>query len=185
MDIRSSGYFASLRVSGLSDSRNYEGSISEIIRQIMVDLVGINLRINAQGQKSIEISISNVSRSVGSEVTMIQKMAKEIESQLVYEINPNDFPRENESYDSYVMRQITEESCTPTTAYYMAQEHFGIEMPEIHRKWLSDSKVERFIQLQSSTKSYQSALPNEYRELMNYIKSEYPWMAENINWKEA
>lgn len=183
MNLSDPSWFAQLRISGVPAPLEFEGSVSHITLQVMKILSSANPRELADGKQITLQFGSKPFASVASASRAIQKQAIEIESQI--EFNDDESrPIEGETYESYYDRQITR-GLSPTMAEFAANDWFDIPQNPRLTAWLNDPKAQRFRELNSSHKAFESAMPSEYESLKEYVKSEYAEFTDALVFRTA
>ncbi len=185
MDVRKTGYFGQMQISGVAKPINDEGSIIGMVSQFLRDLQELNPRSLKDGKEIIIILRDRPLQAVKSE-SQLQRV-NEVEAQLdLSTITDEIVPGNNESYFEFIKR-LENSGLDNQSAIYIANDWYGIENDTTSRlaQWQNDHKAIRFRQLNSSHKEFESAMPTEYAELKQYVLREYPEFCERITFRVA
>lgn len=129
-----------------------------------------------RGQKTITVVWSD---SLGGLTT---SNPLSIESNSLESLVIDESPREGEDFESYRSR-LCDQGHTPESALFFANDWYSNSQDTTTQRWIDDSKVKRFLELQGSQKAYDEALPQEYASLRNYVQTNYPEFAERITFR--
>lgn len=183
MDIRKEGFYAYLTLNGKNILLNHDmlhhgsimSSVSESLKSLSQERskgeINIILRISNQPIDLSEKGLANFNR-----VTEIESMLEPSEEV--------DVPSTGESYEDFYRRLLTSDY-NPVSAEAIAAAWFEREVNPHTTEWLNDAKAVRFRELNSRDEAYESALPEEYERLKQYVKSTYPEFIEHLTFRTA
>jgi hypothetical protein len=182
MDIRKDGWFGRLTINGktilLDDSKNImsQGSLMRIVGDALKSLTSERAR---SGDCTIQLTIGNAPLTE-NKLTDINRV-NEVQNELTGEV---DLPLEDEEYGEFYDRLI-EGGYTPAAAEMVAGEWFNVPPNPRTGLWLNDSKAIRFRELNSRDEAYESALPQEYEQLKQYVREQYAEFVEHLTFRTA
>jgi hypothetical protein len=183
MDIRKPAWYAQLSVSGVGTPVNHSGSVLSMFGEILKDLGQLNPRTLASGDADIVIRIRNRPFSNQKESTEGLDRVLEVEARIddsACEAGPQD----GMTYESYVEWLISS-GVSETTALMLAADWYEQEPPKDLIRWLTDPKAIRLRQLNSSSRDYESASPQEYTTLKAYVLKEFPEFCAKLVFRTA
>lgn len=183
MDIRRSGYFGQVVVSGTATPFIHKGSVMSIIAESLKDLQSVTrTRTNDLGESEIIIRIKNKPFDMTREGVLMLGKAEAVEAEL--DSLESDKPFEGETYEAFYER-LMQTDYPQASAEFIAAQWFGHEVNPTTTLWLNDPKAKRFRLLNSSREAYEAALPQEYESLKNYVKTTYPDFIAHLTFRTA
>jgi hypothetical protein len=188
MDTRKDGWFGVLTVNGktliLNGNMCERGSIMHIIAESLKSLTAERSRPDEDGSMELILRVRNKPIDTSRENMASLNRTFEVESMI--EGSPDTtLPRGEESYEDYYKRLIEEESLPRPTAEMLAAQWFDRPVNPETQLWLNDPKAIRFRELNSRDEAYESALPEEYESLKNYVRTTYPDFVTHITFRTA
>lgn len=180
MNLNDSIWHASILVSG-QKALDCKGTIMQIQRQFLAHLLAVTPKDLKDG-KSIVLRISD--RPIDAGQKTVAEIESEAWSHIQLDERDSSKPLAGEQYESYRDRLIAE-GMAVASAEFFAADWFG-QMQDVQTlRWMSDSKAQRFAQLNASKTEYESALPSEYETLKAYVMKEYPERASQMTFRTA
>jgi hypothetical protein len=188
MDIRRNGWFGILSVNGknLVLGRNIveHGSIMSLVGESLKAIGAERSRPDEDGTQEIILRIRN--KPIGSDKESLTIMTRASELDSMLEGSPDGTtPIPGESYEDYYRRLIEDEQLPRATAELLAGQWFDREVNPDTTLWLNDPKAIRFRELNSRDEAFESALPDEYERLKNYVRTTYPDFLDGIVFRTA
>lgn len=173
MDLTKTGWFGRVEISGLSQVMKLEGSIQQMIPQIMMHLIQAKSRVNGEGNKTIHITFgdSPLSDARVEELRKAQELAASIPAEYHTE-EPTPMPGEDMLTMAHRLHAV--DSYPPAIAMWYARQAFGYGVDPETEKWANDSKAQLFNKLNASDRAAESADPTEYAALKAYMQETYP-----------
>lgn len=182
MDIRRTGYFGQVSISGVRTPSTHKGSIMGIVAEALKDVTAHRSRTNEDGESEILIRIRNKAFDSSREGVMILGKVEEVTA-LVDTESP-DIPTPDETYEAFYQRLI-DSAYTTASAEYIAGQWFDKPVSPETTLWLNDPKAIRFRELNSRDEAFEAAHPSEYESLKNYIRTTYPTFATGLVFRTA
>lgn len=176
MDMRKDGWHAQLQISGVTQSKQLQGSLISILGQIISELQETNPRTLANGKRITVVFGDKPMQDDQSESFVLKPIDGQGDGPYVGEL-PKEF-----------LARLISQGCTEEIAKFYVADWFadsGFVQDSQTVRWMNDPKCARFSELQSSKAAYEQALPTEYESLKQYIIAEYPERAALITFKTA
>lgn len=188
MDIRKDGWFGILTINGKTIllDRNVvtRGSIMSLTSESLKAVSAERSRPDEDGTQEIILRLRN--KPIGSDKDSIAAMNRASELDAMIEGSPDaTIPIPGESYEDYYHRLIEAEQLPRATAEMLAGQWFDRPVNPDTTLWLNDAKAIRFRELNSRDEAYESAIPSEYEQLKNYVKTTYPQFLDGIVFRTA
>lgn len=186
MDIRNGKWFGQLTITGVGTPINRDGTIMGITSEFFKDLMQLNPRALAAGNKEVVMRFSD--KPFGTDKIQDSVLDKATEVAAGLDVNESEIeqgkPRSGETFEQYYDRLVAEGS-SPATASFFACDWFDREQDPELLNWLADPKAIRFRQLNSINEEYAKATPEEYMILKHHVIQHYPNMTASLTFRVA
>jgi hypothetical protein len=182
MDMKNTEWFGQLTVSGVGEPINLAGSVMSILNQLIPHLRDAKPRTLTEG-KSITIRFSDKPFTAKVKQTL-EELTRETEAGIDWGDQDHQGPRPDESYSDFMTRLVAEGQ-PPHVAQYLADDWFDLPKDVQTQRWMADPRIQRFNELQVSKVAFESATPEEYALLKQYVLKEYPERAQLITFRTA
>jgi hypothetical protein len=183
MDTRDNKWFSQLQIPGVAKPVNRNGSIMSIVGETLKDLMAANPRGLKDGECEIILRFGRVPFGDEKASNTIADIAADIWNQLG-DIPVTPDPSPDETAEQYYNRLMAT-GISPMSAAMQTADWFDLPEPEGLNAWMTDSKAQRFRQLNSSQSAFESALPQEYQQLKQYVLATYPQFTESLTFRTA
>ncbi len=179
MDIRKPTWHGQLSITGIGTPSNYQGSVVEMLSQVLRDLNSTNPRAMADGQKEIIIRIRNTPYGMIKTTGDLDRVM-DVEAGLIAQdgLTPND----GETMEQFFVR-LCESGHTEPAADFLARDWFDQPQSLEMLNWLNDPQAQRFRQLNYDNNAFESAAPQEYAILKHYVVSNFPAMVASLTFR--
>lgn len=181
MDMRTEKWHAKLTLSGVQSDVQLSGSMTQILGQLIKTLQEAKVK-RVGSLASINLMIQDAPIATNQQAN--NKLLSEL-NDLVDDSAMTRGPNQDETYDQYLSWLIEFESLTIEAAEYIAKSWFNQEQDFGLIHWMNDPKAIRFRQLNYSLLEFDKALPNEYRELKQYVLSHHERFASRLTFRVA
>lgn len=182
MDIRRDGFFGQLVIDGVKEPKAHHGSVMRIVSESLKDLQETRVRTSSDGESEIVIRIRNkpfdTSKESAEFLDKAAQVSNLVDSQEIMK------PADGEHYDAFLAR-LKAEGYPDASALMIAADWYGLEQDINLKRWLTDTKAQRFRELNSRDEAYQSAIPSEYTTLKDYVIREYPEFVTDLTFRTA
>lgn len=187
MDMKTEKWFAQIQLSGVAIPETFEGNLIQILTKFGQTLKTTRARKLPTGTEIILMIRDEPFNSTKKESDSLTLKAQEViagldDSNLLKGPNPGEtktqfISRLEQLGMSLISAQMIADECFESTEF--------ANTSDLVHQWQSDSRVQRFIQLNSIPAEFEKALPAEYEELKHYVTHTYPSIAQTLTFRTA